>query len=170
MEPTVLKIAMAGLLHDIGKFAQGCLEVTPEYLNNNANYQPFNKKSGRHTHIHAVYTAAFIEQFADHLPPQWNMGGWGDGDSFLNLASGHHNPQTPMQWIIAAADRISSGFDRDSFDQGENIKISEFRQTRLLPLLESLTVDDEQQKKYADSGNFHFRYPLARLAPETIFP
>ncbi|MCD6532636.1 MAG: type III-A CRISPR-associated protein Cas10/Csm1 [Deltaproteobacteria bacterium] len=170
MEPTVLKIAMAGLLHDIGKFAQGCLEVTPEYLNNNANYQPFNKKNGRHTHIHAVYTAAFIEQFADQLPPQFNMGGWGDGDSFLNLAAGHHNPQTPMQWIIATADRVSSGFDRDSFDQGENIKISEFKQTRLLPLLESLTVDSEQQKKYADSTNFHFRYPLARLSPETIFP
>ena len=170
MEPTALKIAMAGLLHDIGKFAQGCLEVTPEYLNNNANYQPFNKEKGYHSHIHVVYTAAFIEQFAEQLPPQFNMGGWGDGDSFLNLAAGHHNPQTPMQWIIAVADRISSGFDRDSFEQGENIKISEFRQTRLLPLLESLTIDSEKQKKYSNSDNFHFRYPLSRLSPETIFP
>ncbi len=170
MEPTVLKIALAGLLHDIGKFAQGCLEVTPEYRNNNANYQPFNKKSGRHTHIHALYTAAFIEQFADQLPPQCNMGGWGEGDSFLNLAAGHHNPQTPMQWVIATADRISSGFDRDSFEEGEIIKVSEFKQTRLLPLLESLTIDSGKQKKYVDSGSFHFRYPLARLSPETIYP
>ncbi len=170
MEATVLKISMAGLLHDIGKFAQGCLDVTPEYLNSNAAYQPFNKEKGYHSHIHAVYTAAFIEQYADQLPPQFNMGGWGEGDSFLNLAAGHHNPQTPMQWIVAMADRISSGFDRDSFEQGENIKISEFKQTRLLPLLESLSLDAEQRKKYTDSNNFHFRYPLARLAPETIFP
>ena len=170
MEPTVLKIAMAGLLHDVGKFAQGCLEVTPEYLNNNASYQPFNQKSGRHTHIHAVYTAAFIEQFADNLPPQMNMGGWGEGDSFLNLAAGHHNPQTPMQWIVAMADRISSGFDRDSFEQGDSIKISEFKQTRLLPLLENLSIKNEQSEKITSSDDFHFRYPLARISPETIFP
>ena len=170
MDATVLKIAMAGLLHDIGKFAQGCLEVTPEYLNNNAEYQPFNKKLGRHTHVHAVYTAAFIEQFADFFPPEWNMGGWGKGDSFVNLAAGHHNPRTPMQWIIAAADRISSGFDRDSFDKGETIKISDFRKTRLLPLLESLTDDREKQKKYEDSNSYHYRYPLGEISPETIFP
>ncbi len=171
METTVLKIAMAGLLHDIGKFAQGCLDVTHEYLNNNAGeYQPFNAKYGRHTHIHAVYTAAFIEQFADFLPPEWNMGGWGDGDSFVNLAAGHHNPRTPMQWIIAAADRISSGFDRDSFDKGETIKISEFKKTRLLPLLEGLTAEKEKQKSYSDSSNFHYRYPLGRISPGTIFP
>ena len=29
-DPTVLKIALAGLLHDVGKFAQGCLEITPQ--------------------------------------------------------------------------------------------------------------------------------------------
>jgi len=67
MQDTILKVALAGLMHDIGKFAQGCLPVTREYLNNNAGqYQPF--QNGRHTHVHAIYTAAFIEQMADHLP------------------------------------------------------------------------------------------------------
>jgi len=49
MDSAVFKIAMAGLLHDIGKFAQGSLEVTPAYWNGNANlYLPFNKKEGRY--------------------------------------------------------------------------------------------------------------------------
>ena len=97
MDQTVLKIAFAGLLHDIGKFAQGCMDIPKQYANNNAGqYQPFYKN--RHTHIHALYTAAFIEQFADKLPRQLNEPGWGEGDSFINLAAGHHKPETPMQW------------------------------------------------------------------------
>jgi len=31
MNDTVLKIALAGLLHDVGKFAQGCLELSRQY-------------------------------------------------------------------------------------------------------------------------------------------
>ena len=87
MDQTVLKIALAGLLHDIGKFAQGNLEISPQYANDNADqYQPFY--NGRHTHVHALYTAAFIEQFADSLPRQLNGADWGEGDSFINLAAG----------------------------------------------------------------------------------
>jgi CRISPR-associated protein Csm1 len=171
MDSTVLKLSLAGLLHDIGKFAQTGLEVTPEYRNSNAGeYQPFDQEKGYHTHQHALYTAAFIEQLADLLPPLFNLGEWGEGDSFINLAAGHHLPRTPLQWIVAMADRISSGFDRDSFEQGAGIAPAQFLKTRLLPLLESLTIDPEKQRKFTAADNFHYRYPLARLAPETIFP
>ena len=41
MNDTVLKIALAGLLHDIGKFAQGCMDVPQQYKDNNEDiYQP----------------------------------------------------------------------------------------------------------------------------------
>ncbi len=137
MEQTTLKIALAGLIHDIGKFAQGCLDVSRDYLASNAGqYQPF--RDGRHTHVHAVYTAAFIEQMADDLPAVFNSAGWGEEDSFINLAAGHHKPETPMQWLIAQADRISSGLDRAKFEEGENIAFQDFKKTRLLPILESL--------------------------------
>jgi len=167
MNDTVLKIALAGLLHDVGKFAQKCLDVPRDYLLNNADqYQPF--RDGHHSHLHAVYTAAFIEQMKDKLPEQLNRGGWGQGDSFINLAAGHHKPETAMQWIIAAADRISSGLDRATFEQGEAIAFKDYQRTRLLPVLEAL--DPEKKRRCTNAEAFGHRYPLAPRSAQTIFP
>ena len=68
MDATTLKIAMAGLFHDIGKFADlKRLKFSNSYFNDNADlYLP--SKDGRFTHYHSLCTAAFIEQMAEHLP------------------------------------------------------------------------------------------------------
>lgn len=167
MKETILKIGLAALLHDIGKFAQGNMEITKQYAIDNADqYQPFY--NNRHTHIHALYTAAFIEQFADSLPEQMNRGGWGEGDSFVNLAAAHHKPNTPMEWIIAQADRTSSGLDRDSFEKGEKIAFQDVKKTRLLPIFEQL--DPENNKHFADPSDFKYRYPLEPVNAQSIFP
>ena len=167
MEQTTLKIALAALMHDLGKFAQGCLEVTPQYRNDHADqYQPFY--NGRHSHIHAIYTAAFIEQMQSLLPPELNSPGWGEGDSFINLAAGHHKPETPLQWLVAQADRISSGLDRAVFEQGESIAYKEYKRTRLLPILEGLGPD--RMDNYRRREDFQWRYRLAPLSPVTLFP
>jgi CRISPR-associated protein Csm1 len=170
MDETVLKIALAGLLHDIGKFAQGSLEITPQYRRDNEDiYQP---KFDKHpTHIHALYTAAFLEESANHLPKELTARQWGNGaieDTFLNLAACHHNPRTPMQWIVTVADRISSGLDRATFQQGEAIAFKAYKQTRLLPILESL--GPKKASKFNKADDFTFRYPLAPLSAQTIFP
>jgi len=121
MDKTVLKIALAGLLHDIGKFAQGCMEMTPRYRQDNEDiYQP--KYDGRPTHVHALYTAAFIEQPGEKLPAELTAREWGGGeieDTFLNLAACHHNPRTALQWVVAAADRIASGLDGPPLRKGK---------------------------------------------------
>ncbi|HDL07297.1 MAG TPA: HD domain-containing protein, partial [Desulfobacteraceae bacterium] len=96
MDETTLKIAIAAFFHDIGKFAdKDVLDITEQYINDNSAYLPF--KDGRHTHYHAVYTSAFIEYMKNDLPIEFNSAGWGKGDSFINLAAGHHNPETPLQ-------------------------------------------------------------------------
>ena len=167
MGETTLKIALAGLMHDIGKFAQGCLSVRRDYLERNATqYQPF--RDGHHTHIHSVFTAAFIEQMANVLPSVFNNPGWGEGDSFINLAAGHHKPETPMQWIITMADRISSGLDRATFEKGEKIAFQDFKKTRLLPVLESIGPD--RCKGFNSPEKFQFEYPLKPLSAKAIFP
>ena len=173
MNQTTLKIALAGLMHDIGKFAQGSIDISRQYANDNADqYQPFY--DNRHTHIHALYTAAFIEQFEKKLPHQFNEPGWGEGDSFINLAAGHHKPETAMEWIVTMADRISSGLDRATFDQGEKIAFRDFKKTRLLPLFEGLdperTSDDGNRPIKDSPDDFQYRYPLAALSAGTIFP
>jgi CRISPR-associated protein Csm1 len=167
MNDTVLKIALAGLLHDIGKFAQGCMEIPQKYRDDNEDiYQP--KREGRPTHRHALYTAAFLEQFGRLLPSALTAKNWGEGDIFLNLAACHHKPETPMQWVVTMADRISSGQDRATFEKGESIAWQDFKKTRLLPILECL--DPNQSKKFTKADAFQYRYPLAPVSAGYIFP
>lgn len=169
MNETIYKIALAGLLHDIGKFAERAdMNVSQEYLNNNAGlYQPFYKN--HYTHKHAVYTAAFIEQFEKVLPKEFNKAGWGLDDPLINLAAGHHKPETPMQWIIAIADRVSSGLDRKKFDDyNKGIDIKDYKKTRLLPIFEGIDIEGNWTKDTIDS--FKYRYPLKELSPDSIFP
>lgn len=172
MSDTIYKIAIAAFLHDIGKFAErakGRFHVDPEFINNHTNlYQPFF--NGRHTHQHAVYTAAFIDHIEKLLPKEFNKGNWGLGDPFMNLAAGHHKPEEiPMQWIVAMADRISSGFDRDEFeDYNKGIGVNDYKKTRLLTIFEGIATDGRWK---ADSlGAYNFRYPLKELSPLNIFP
>lgn len=179
MDETVYKIAIAGFLHDIGKFAERArvkagfnkegFFADEFFLNNNKDlYQPFWE--GRHTHSHAVYTAAFIDHFEKLLPDEFNKGKWGLGDSFINLAAGHHKPETPMQWLIAIADRVSSGFDRAEFEDKYNkeINVRDYKKTRLLTIFEALSMNGQLKGDMLE--DYQYRYPLKELSPENIFP
>lgn len=165
----IYKIAISAFLHDIGKFAERAnMEITPEFLNNHTDlYQPFF--DGRHTHKHAVYTAAFIDHIEKLLPKEFNKKNWGTIDDFMNLAAGHHKPETPLQWVIAIADRISSGFDRDEFeDYNKGIKVKDYKKTRLLTIFEGISIDEKLKEDNLES--YLFRYPLKELSPKNIFP
>ncbi len=179
MDETVYKIALAGLLHDIGKFAEraaGARKANdvgffPDeiFLNDNRDlYQPHFQ--GKYTHSHAVYTAAFIDHLEKLLPKKFNKGDWGLGDSFMNLTAGHHKPETPLQWIIAIADRVSSGFDRAEFDDKYNkeIQVRDYKKTRLLTLFEGLSLDEKWKTDRLQ--DYKYRYPLKELSPNNIFP
>ncbi|MEW6108102.1 MAG: type III-A CRISPR-associated protein Cas10/Csm1 [Nitrospirota bacterium] len=181
MDETIYKIAIAAYLHDIGKFAErahGTKEKSDEletgfypdekFLNNNMDlYQPHFQ--GKYTHKHAVYTAAFIDHIEKLLPAKFNKGEWGLEDSFMNLAAGHHKPETPLQWIVAIADRVSSGFDRNEFEDYNNeIGIKDYKKTRLLTIFEGINLNEKWKDDNLESYNF--RYPLKELSPENIFP
>jgi len=160
LDETVLKVAMAGFMHDIGKLAdEKALFVSQDFVNRHAAlYQPFF--NGYYSHRHAVYTAAFIDQIEKLLPRQLNQAHWGLDDTFINLAAGHHLPQTPLQWVIAIADRISSGWDRAKFDKEYNCAITppNYRKTRLLPIFERLML--ENQGIPETSSRYSYCYPL----------
>tara|TARA_B100002003_G_scaffold242058_1_gene264533 strand:+ start:2690 stop:5341 length:2652 start_codon:yes stop_codon:yes gene_type:complete len=180
MNDNVYKIALAGFLHDIGKFAErasrkksGTSKIEAafypdkEFLNNNmALYQPCYK--GNYTHRHSVYTAAFVDHIEKLLPKEFNSTNWGMDDPLINLAAGHHKPETSMQWIIAIADRVSSGFDRAEFEDYNNqVRVRDYKKTRLLTIFEGIAIDEIWKKDNLES--FRFRYPLRELTPENIF-
>ena len=181
MDENIYKIAIAGYLHDIGKFAERAeykeegsttlkagFYADQKFLNDNMDlYQPHYQ--GKYTHKHAVYTASFIDQLEKILPKKFNKGEWGLGDSFMNLAAGHHKPETPMQWIIAIADRVSSGFARDEFeDYNKEIGVRDYKKTRLLTIFEGIEIDGNWKEDNLES--YRFRYPLKELSPDNIFP
>ncbi len=165
----IYKIAIFSFLHDIGKFAErGDMNVSPEFINSHADlYQPFF--DGRHTHKHAVYTAAFIDHIKELLPVEFHKDNWSKTDDLMNLAARHHKPETPLQWVIAMADRTSSGFDKEEFeDYNHEINVQDYQKTRLHTIFEGITTDEELKEDPPVS--YRYRYPLKELSPTNIFP
>jgi CRISPR-associated protein Csm1 len=177
------RIALAAFLHDLGKFAERAkIPVNQQVLDDNKQlYCPHRKKftddRGWFSHVHAAYTGLAMDVIEDYLPDLTGtdfapFGSWKTkeaDDSFINAAAMHHKPDTFLQWVIATADRVSSGFDREEFEQyneaEEGTATGKNHYTaRQLPLFEQIRLDSEDKQNYA------YRYPLKPLSPNSIFP
>ncbi|CAK0771614.1 CRISPR-associated protein Csm1 [Gammaproteobacteria bacterium] len=173
------RVALAAMLHDLGKFAERAGLGLPELDGNKATYCPSWK--GRHSHIHAAYSGMAIDAIEENIPDikrekMTPFSSWGDrerkDDSLINAAAMHHRPETPLQRIIATADRLASGFERAKFEEynqaeeerEENGKKVNYRQARQWSLLESIRLNEEKP----DCPKH--RLPLRAMAPESIFP
>ena len=98
------KLALAAFLHDIGKFAQRA-EAT------------LSKDTKLYNYTHAAFSADILERYKNIF---------GLNDEEIDYAAMHHNLKENMDdeyWIIAAADRLASGFEREVFkDYNETSK------------------------------------------------
>ncbi len=157
----VEKIGFAALLHDVGKLVQFAEKLPEGYREKNSDlYQP--KRNGYPSHSHALYTAYFIENLQHHFPKELLKSSGAD-DSLINLAAMHHKPESPIQHIIAEADRLSSGIDREEFQEGKDVPPSDAVKTRLIPPFEVLF-------RNIKTDNFKWRYRLEPLSVNSIFP
>jgi len=72
--------------------------------------------------------------------------------------------------VIAVSDRVSSGWDRDTFDthHTKGVAVKDYKKTRLLPIFEQLNTgqDDSNQNDEA----YQYCYPLKALTPGNIVP
>ena len=128
------KLSLAAFLHDIGKFAQRA-EIT------------LTKKVKYYNYTHAAYTAEVLNRYK-HI--------FQLSDEEIDYSAMHHNLKPEMDdeyWIIAAADRLASGFEREKFE--EYNKKSEFENFKKQHLK---SIFDENKV-----------YPLKELAPQNIF-
>ncbi len=80
--------ALAGLLHDIGKFSQraGKLELTDRQALGEVKYE------------HALYSDSFVRVY---VPDGWQAG--------ITAPRQHHNPQSDQDYQVQLADWLSSG-------------------------------------------------------------
>lgn len=177
------RIALAAFLHDLGKFAERArIPVNSQTLEDNKQlYCPhpkaFTDAKGYFTHVHAAYTGLAMDLIEDYLPDLTGtdfapFGSWKTkdaDDSFINAAAKHHIPQTFLQWIIATADRVASGFDREEFEQynqaEEGTETGKNHYTA-----RQLTLFEQIHKVDLDKQQFVYRYPLKPLSPDSIVP
>lgn len=190
MKNAACRVAFAAFLHDLGKLAERArMEVTDDALNIHKQLycHRVNHPDGSlnyYTHIHAAYTALAWDTIEQHLPDlvrgdvapfASRTAGENKTDSLQNAAAMHHRPDTFLQWVIATADRVASGFERDTFtsyndardDSPENKAPNHYR-ARLLTLFEQIDLGDNPKDKTRDQ--LHYRYPLRPLNPHSIYP
>lgn len=177
------RIALAGLIHDIGKFAERAgLDPGSELLESNLHqYARRQQAGGRRwfTHRHSAYTAVAIDLLERHFPRLKGVdvapfAAWGSpdvDDSLINAAARHHKPETALQWIIATADRVASGFERETFDRYNDAEEGtatggDHFSSRQLTLFEQIRLD----ASHSDKTPLSQRYPLQPLSPTAIFP
>jgi CRISPR-associated protein Csm1 len=160
-------VVLAALLHDIGKFGQRA-EVPCRYESNENEMQlvcKYDPKKNYFSHKHTLRTVEFFEAEELYLP-RISVKFDNADDNLANFAAKHHKPDTPLQWIIAEVDRLSSGMDRLP-DEGEDSITGrdKYKKVRLHPILEQI---DLQEK---DREIFH-RMELKPLSldREIIFP
>jgi CRISPR-associated protein Csm1 len=176
---TSCRVALAALLHDLGKLAERAgLTVNPEIMEGNVHqYCPYHQRhpqdTGWFSHKHAAYTGmafAQIEPLLPNLRDEAAPFGAIPDDSLINAAARHHKPETYLQWLIATADRVASGFEREEFEKynaapEETATKKNHYTARLLTLFEQIRLEDSPQ-----SPAFLYRYPLKPLSPATLFP
>jgi len=125
-------VSIAGFLHDIGKFGQRAdIYKQKSSIYNNKDYK----------YTHAAYTAQILNELAFNL-----------GEEMSDNAAMHHNPQNDIQWIIASADRMASGFEREVFEEYNSKDSESYKQQRLWHIF-----DDNKQ------------YKISPLNTDTIF-
>ena len=177
------RVALAGLGHDIGKFAERAgIDPGAEVLESNLHqYARRQEAGGRQwfTHRHAAYTAVAIDLLERHFPRLKGddvapFAAWDApdvDDSLINAAARHHKPETALQWIIATADRVASGFERETFDRYNDAEEGtetggDHFSARQLTLFEQIRLDASNSGK----APLRYRYALEPLSPRAIFP
>jgi CRISPR-associated protein Csm1 len=183
------RVALAAYLHDLGKFAEraGAFDADPRLDAHLTLYCPFREQGTRrwHSHRHAAYSALAFDLIEAHLPDLIRddvspfagrrlagvEGPTEATDSLINAAAAHHKPETFLQWVIATADRVASGFEREEFERynlapDETPEKRNHFTARQLTLFEQVRLTDQR----SSAERREFRYPLRPLSPRSLFP
>lgn len=190
------RLALAAYLHDLGKFAERARIPQADVKDAEGNTLAEREKQqycpnfkGRYTHVHAAYTAIGIDLLErihkNHLPDLVGMDmapfaprkDRGADDSLINAAARHHKPETFLQWVIATADRLASGFERETFKSYNEADDLNHYTTRQWTLLEHIRlppkqVDEDSPLPAGEEPGVRaeYRYDLKPLSPKSIFP
>lgn len=125
---SLLDVAFAGLMHDIGKFYQRS-KMKSDLSEEELRVTPLSKDKKYHTHLHSGYTSRFLQKYMK-IQSEYEM-----------LTSGHHLYDTErFSQIIRKADQIASAIDRNDelHDYVQQNQSGVFQQVRLGSILSEI--------------------------------
>ena len=160
----LLEIALAGCLHDIGKLLQRAGSSLSDSAPRMEQMICPTGDGGRSTHRHVLWTNDFLDRAA-WLPASV------DRAKVNTLASAHHRPSSPLEWIIAEADRLASGHDRRPAEQEADggflcVPLSSiFTSVRLRPGAPNAVAWYRPDHRLADSVRPETQRPVPNLQP-----
>jgi CRISPR-associated protein Csm1 len=148
----VYDIALAGLIHDIGKVMQRAAVPLKDSLK---QQESLFCKWAKHfySYRHTLFTVQFIENYLKEIVDE----------EYLKVAGKHHVPENELENIIAQADRLSAGMDRkNSIDEDSNNY--NYKNTRLYSMFKNIDLGKGRCEK-------NFYHDLISLeVNENIFP
>ncbi|MBW1705826.1 MAG: type III-A CRISPR-associated protein Cas10/Csm1 [Deltaproteobacteria bacterium] len=154
MNKELLKgISIAGMFHDIGKFAERAYIIEPgdpDMVRQDYNY-------GHAYSTELALKKIFPEEILSHKLPN-SMGV--QECTILNLAARHHKPRHPYETIISEADRIASGHERAGSDEDSEFETSGRERKSQVPLL-SILGRVHLQDRATDPASRNMRYRIA---------
>lgn len=146
------KIALAALIHDIGKVMQRAdVPIRSNLKKQESIFCKPNK--GYYTHKHSLYTVQFIE---DLLSPILD-------EEYLKISAKHHVPETNLEKIIARADWLSAGMDRKEYE--DEVDGYNYFNTRLYSIFQDINIG----RKYKSNDNYYYELIPLEVS-DKIFP
>lgn len=158
-------VALAGLLHDIGKFMQrAAVELDRQSEKMEELLCPYHKEGNYFSHRHALWTDHFFRKIIDGALLEDILGKFTYPDNVAALATYHHKPDSPWQSLIKQADRLSAK-EREEGDtpkaRGQHIK------RRLSSIFEKIALEQTPSPK----SLLTYAYSLLPLSlKEEVFP
>ena len=169
MNKDLLKgISIAGLFHDIGKFAERAYAIEPgdsDMVRQDYNYG------------HAFNTEQALKKlFSEKILSRNLHNRMGISEcTILNLAARHHKPRHAYEIIISEADRVASGHERAGSDEDSEFETSGRERKSQVPLLSILgRVHLSERDINPASRNMRYRINMPPLGDEIkqsiVFP
>lgn len=153
-------VALAALLHDIGKFYQRADRQNSKQFSDDlkSTFCPFNSQRNYYSHVHVLWTHLFIEEHKEKLKSVLQD----QYDLFYRAAVAHHKPNESSipEKIIQKADHYSSGVDRQNDTSSEKDAEDEhrwdsFKKKRMYSIFESIHSSGEK---------YNYRLPIQSLS------